>query len=189
MKRLLLILTLIVSFQTLTKADSIKDFEIEGMSIGDSLLDFFTLKEIKKLQSVIFKDFEKRLILIDTGTYENIIAIYRKNDPKYIIEGLTGNLGFYSGIDKCYTKMDSIQKEISLLFTNLTKKNWGILELDEPHQTYKPVTYDFKNEDRIQISCWDFRINKEKDNERDLLKFSLYSSEFREASSSEAIKK
>ena len=187
--KLLLIIFIVSSYCNVTKSDDIKDFQIEGMSIGDSLLDFFTLEEIKKLQSVIFKDFEKRLILDDTGKYENIVAIYKKNDPKYIIKGLTGNLGFYSGIDKCYIKMDSIQKEISSLFTNLTKKNWGILELDEPYQTYKPVTYDFKNEDRIQISCWDFRISKEKDNERDLLKFSLYSSVFRKASAAEAIKK
>ena len=40
MKRLLLILILTFSFQTLTKADEIRDFEIEGISIGDSLLDF-----------------------------------------------------------------------------------------------------------------------------------------------------
>ena len=47
MKRLLLILILTLSFQTLSKADDIRDFEIEGMSIGDSLLDFFTEREIK----------------------------------------------------------------------------------------------------------------------------------------------
>ena len=46
MKRLLLILILTFSFQSLTKADDIRDFEIEGMSIGDSLLDYFS--EINK---------------------------------------------------------------------------------------------------------------------------------------------
>ena len=44
MKRLLLILILTFSFQSLTKADDIRDFEIEGMSIGDSLLDYFLKK-------------------------------------------------------------------------------------------------------------------------------------------------
>jgi len=43
MKRLLLILILIFSFQSLTKADDIRDFEIEGISVGDSLLDYFSL--------------------------------------------------------------------------------------------------------------------------------------------------
>ena len=44
MRNFLLILILTFSFQSLVKADDIRDFEIEGMSIGDSLLDFFTKK-------------------------------------------------------------------------------------------------------------------------------------------------
>ena len=47
MKRLLLILILILSFQSWTKADDISEFEIEGMSVGDSLLDYFSEEEIK----------------------------------------------------------------------------------------------------------------------------------------------
>ena len=46
MNRLILILILTFSFQPWTKADDIKDFQIEGMSIGDSLLDFMSEKEI-----------------------------------------------------------------------------------------------------------------------------------------------
>ena len=46
MKRLLaylfLVLVLTFNFQSLTKADDIRDFEIEGISIGDSLLNFMT---------------------------------------------------------------------------------------------------------------------------------------------------
>ena len=49
MKRLLLILILMLSFQTLTKANDIRDFEIEGMSVGDSLLDYVTKEEINNL--------------------------------------------------------------------------------------------------------------------------------------------
>ena len=48
MNRLLLILILTFSFQSWTKADDIRDFQVEGMSIGDSLLDFLTVKEIKQ---------------------------------------------------------------------------------------------------------------------------------------------
>ena len=36
------------TFISWTKADDIKDFEIEGMSIGDSALDFFSEKHIKR---------------------------------------------------------------------------------------------------------------------------------------------
>ena len=50
MKRLLayLLLTLSFGFIFNAKADDIRDFEIEGMSVGDSLLSYFTEKEIKK---------------------------------------------------------------------------------------------------------------------------------------------
>ena len=39
------VLILIFSLQSWTKADDIRDFEIEGMSIGDSALDYFTYYE------------------------------------------------------------------------------------------------------------------------------------------------
>ena len=32
-----------------SKADNIKDFQIEGISIGDSLLDYFSLSQLKEL--------------------------------------------------------------------------------------------------------------------------------------------
>ena len=48
MMRFLLIFILTLSSQSLTKAnDSIKDFQIEGMSIGDSALDYFTKSDIQ----------------------------------------------------------------------------------------------------------------------------------------------
>ena len=36
------------SFQSWAKADDIRDFQIEGISLGDSLLDFYTKEEIDK---------------------------------------------------------------------------------------------------------------------------------------------
>ena len=49
MKRLSLYLFLILfTLQTPSLADDISDFEIEGMSLGDSLLNYFSLTEINK---------------------------------------------------------------------------------------------------------------------------------------------
>ena len=55
MKVFLTVLFLIFSLQSWTKADDIRDFEIEGMSIGDSLLNYINEKEIKKQQN-LFSD-------------------------------------------------------------------------------------------------------------------------------------
>ena len=49
MRIFLSVLLLIFSLQSWTKADDIKDFEIEGISIGDSLLDFYNQDEIKEM--------------------------------------------------------------------------------------------------------------------------------------------
>ena len=48
MRTFIAVLVLIFSLQSWTKADDISDFQIEGMSIGDTLIDFFTKKEIRK---------------------------------------------------------------------------------------------------------------------------------------------
>ena len=48
MKKFLAILILIFTLQTPSQADDIRDFEIEGMSIGDSLLDYLSEEEINK---------------------------------------------------------------------------------------------------------------------------------------------
>ena len=53
MKIFLSVLILIFGLQSWVKADDIRDFEIEGMSVGDSLLDYYNLSEIKKAISLI----------------------------------------------------------------------------------------------------------------------------------------
>ena len=44
MRVFIAVLVLIFSLQSWTKADDIRDFELEGMSIGDSLLEFLLKK-------------------------------------------------------------------------------------------------------------------------------------------------
>ena len=51
MKKLLGILVLGLFLITPSKADDISEFEIEGMSIGDSALDFFSEEQINNLVS------------------------------------------------------------------------------------------------------------------------------------------
>ena len=40
------VLILIFSFQSWTKADDLRDLEIEGISIGENALDYFSKEEI-----------------------------------------------------------------------------------------------------------------------------------------------
>ena len=46
-RSLIFLLIILINLQSWTKADDISDFQIEGMSIGDSALAYFTKKEIR----------------------------------------------------------------------------------------------------------------------------------------------
>ena len=52
MKKLLAIIVLSLCFITSSQADDIRDFQIEGMSIGDSALDFFSKERIKNKNKI-----------------------------------------------------------------------------------------------------------------------------------------
>ena len=80
MKRFLLIFFLTFSFEILVKADDIRDFEIEGLSLGDSAL------EIQNKDAI--EGFEKRLIQLGVMTkkkIENVHASVGKDIDEAII--------------------------------------------------------------------------------------------------------
>ena len=83
MKRLLLILILTFSFQSLAKADDIRDFEVEGMSVGDSLLDYFNIEEIEKFlteyENLAYEVYKKE---INENVIEDILGIFIENNIK-----------------------------------------------------------------------------------------------------------
>ena len=47
MKRIFFLIILVLSFQTLSLADNIRYFQIEGMKIGDSALDYFSESQLE----------------------------------------------------------------------------------------------------------------------------------------------
>ena len=63
LKVFLILLILIFNFQSFLKADDIKDFQIEGMSIGDSLLEYKTENEIISSKRNYVKN--KRYYVVD----------------------------------------------------------------------------------------------------------------------------
>ena len=74
MRIFLTLLALIFSLQTWTKADDIRDFQIEGMSIGDSLLDFYSEKEIKSN----IKLYDKEINITELTFLEIFLSKFKK---------------------------------------------------------------------------------------------------------------
>ena len=98
MKRLLLILILTFSFQSLTKADDIKDFQIEGISIGDSALDLFKKNEVNEYFSIpsnLKKSPYTQSCFDNYGdTYDRICVAYNKGSSQKLIESIQAQIRF-----------------------------------------------------------------------------------------------
>lgn len=124
MKRLLIILILTLSFQSWTKADDVEDFEIEGISIGDSLLKLFSKKEIESnMAPYVFKSDRFKFFEIAKPSifrnYESLQVAFKKDDDNYKIYGISAAIFFDQNILNCEEKKISINNELKDLFRNL----------------------------------------------------------------------
>ena len=125
MKKLSAYLFLILfSFSVPSFADDISDFQIEGMSVGDSLLDYFSKKEIKDNTNINYYTNNKYTSVEFSGLpsfeiYDSVEFNYKTDDKKYIIDAIGGTLFCEKNIEKCNKK----QKEIDLELSNMLKKS------------------------------------------------------------------
>ena len=87
MRIFIVALFIFFSLQSWARADDIREFQIEGMSIGDSALDYFSEKEMEKFYPVYypasnkFAGFEVPIGNIATKsfkTYETISFHFKK---------------------------------------------------------------------------------------------------------------
>ena len=98
MRNFLLILIFFTNFLSLSKADNIKEFAIEGISIGDSLLDYTSAKKIKDGMLTDYKsNLYSRFTLRDINSksfklYDDIQIHFKTNDKNFIIVSMSGGI-------------------------------------------------------------------------------------------------
>ena len=163
MRVFLTVLILAFSFQSWTKADDIRDFQIEGMSIGDSLLDYFSEKDIKSAKKVTYPSSDKYYVISLPKqdfyeTYEVTQFILKNSDVKYMIHSVSGKLMYENQFSECNKKKDSISKEISSA-TNIKPQidNGDILPSDNTGKSISnSISFFFDNDDQIMIDCSDW---------------------------------
>ena len=172
MKKLFIYLFLVLfSLQTSSWADDIRDFQIEGISVGDSLLDYFSKKEIKdntntdyyinnKYTSVEF--FQLPFFKI----YDSVGFNYKTDDKKYIIVGISGTLFCEKNIEKCNKKQKEIDLELSNMFENAQKdvsKDKHAAD-KSGKSTTSQINYWFKSKEVVSIEVidWSEKITNEK---------------------------
>ncbi len=189
MRIIITVLFLIFTFQSWTKADDIKDFQIEEMSIGDSLLDYFSETKIKSIQNkyhdkgYMYKSKDYYFITIKSpkfNLYDSIQVALKDRDKKYIIQSLVGIQ--YLDINECYSQFDSIEKTFDPLFENSRKvdKEKRKHVYDKSGKSFTTDVYYYPDDGSyaaLVCTDWSEKIHKET-NWRDSLRVELGSSDF-----------
>ncbi len=160
MRIFLTVLILVFSLQSWTKANDIGDFEIEGMSLGDSLLDYLSKNEIGNLEETYYNDNLYTSITIfpdetnlDLKEYDALVLTFLTKDNRFILQGISGIIMYKNNIKECDIKYNKILKEFKLVFENNRfqennfKGKLGNVESTE---------FLFENDDMAIVACYDY---------------------------------
>ena len=129
MKNIFFILIIFISSHAL--AEDISEFQIEGMSIGDSLLNYFSEEYIleefeigKNEYNWTDQKFTDVYKYGEVELYDNVNFAVKRKDKKYIIYAITGQIT-YNNINDCLYKQKEIENDFSTLLGDKNKIKTG----------------------------------------------------------------
>jgi hypothetical protein len=184
MKKLLAIIVLSLCFMTLSQADDIRDFQIEGISIGDSVLDHSKIKNFQKFIPYKSKKYQGGFKKINSDIYDSLQFFYIKKDKNKTLENISGKKYFPNNIKECLKKKKKIENEVSKLFPNLKKKIVEKAHGADPSKKSMiyALNFNFPEGHIIQVSCTDWEKYKDRNgkmrNDKDELKVQLNTSSY-----------
>ena len=180
----ILLFILIIGLNSIARADKINDFEIEGLSIGNSLLNFMSEKDIKNnVRNYVSTTSGYYVVGYDnTNNYDTLDIYLKRNDKNYIIKSVIGFV--FLDFDSCKLKMDKVSSEIDQIFKDVRKVDNGLVDhsYDKTGNSKEyQIAYllnDIQEDDHIRLQCtdWSKKLTKEK-NWTDSFNVGAYSKE------------
>jgi hypothetical protein len=142
-------------------AEDISDFQIEGMSIGDSALDYFSEEEIKNNLKNYYNDKTYLVTEIEFissfKVYDAIQLHFKSFDKNYTIESITGFLDYENNINECYDQKNEIYNDIASLFKNMKNDKYDFPHnADKSKKSIVSVSEFFDDDFVIRVSCTDW---------------------------------
>ena len=183
MKKLLIVLFVTFFFKTIVFAENIRDLQIEGISVGDSALTFFSEKDIKKNSAPYYKD--KTYTPVENNnypffkTYLGVDYTFKTGDPNYIITSLKGVIDYRNkSMNDCKIQLREIFDEFSKDFSSWEKVEIKtIRHIADPTGKSKETGGAFVSEQGvIVVGCVDYAPET---NWMDHLRVSIETHEFR----------
>ncbi len=170
MRIFLLLLILLFSFQSFTKAE-ISEFEIEGISIGDSLYEHFSKKKINESEVDWYNDLEKNKYISyafdskNFQTYDFVDIWVKYGDKNLKIDTLAGVLYFgdnkrIKNVNDCYKNQKIISNELLSIFKEAKKEGPSkriFYEADSTGESsYTDIYLDLNEKYQVVIACYDW---------------------------------
>jgi len=159
----------ILFFSSSVVADDISEFQIEGISIGDSLLDYMSEQEILYEFDQTSKHYQYLNNTTKFGeayifngenfeTYKNLSFFVKRNDKSYKIYLIRGMLDYVNDLNGCLKKQREISKEVEKIIANYEKIERNAKSKNDPSgkSIYYYISYVLKNGDDLTIQCNDW---------------------------------
>ena len=187
MKKFLGILLLVLlTLQTPSQADDIRDFQIEGMSLYDSLLNYYNEEKINSSELGWWKGKEyKTVAIIDEKNFKDFKGLqisFKRNDSTYRIENIDAIN--YLNIENCREEFYQTEKVLDELFSNAKKsKKYTYKHTADKTGESKitDIVWTFPSGDLAIVACYDWDDNFAKKNFwSDHFRVTLSSKEFDE---------
>ena len=162
MKKLSTYLFLILfSFSAPSFADDIQDFEIEGISIGDSLLDYINEKYVEENKYCNYPNKKFCVLNLFSTQYKiyDLVQIHiMNNDNKYEIYNIQGVLEFKNNIQNCLKKRNEINNELKESFNIIESYDAGKRKHpgDPLGKSFYYENYFDLNKGKIAVGCYDW---------------------------------
>ena len=172
MKLYLVILTLIFGIQSLVKADDIRDFDIDGISIGENFSKYIG----KNILEEKFKSFypgSKEYYLVEFSKndlnfldyYSYIGVHFKKDDNNFEVYSIKGMIDFDNDLNTCLGQKKTIVNSIKETLKNPKEEKYEN-SYDNVYGSSKAYISDFKiSNGYIRIWCtdWDKTHQKSQD--------------------------
>ena len=167
MKKIFFLIILILSFQTLSLADNIRYFQIEGMKIGDSALDYFSESQLEDNEqgwhNYSYNEYSTSYMQ-GKGIYNWFLVSYKNDDNNFTIEALTAGFEKSNYDNKeCNNKLDTVALNISELFKNTAQEEKKSYKLTADAARTYPFTgkstvtslsFNFLDGAKIILACY-----------------------------------
>jgi hypothetical protein len=166
--RIILALTIILfSLQSWTRANDIRDFQIEEMSVGDSLLDYMTISEIKnnKIDYGGERQFFATSYNKSLSTYDRVEIWLKSDDDSYKIYAINSGMYYENNLDECLKQKKKIINNLEEAFENF-KFSSGKKKHDvyKDSMQYTSHVYLGNSNDNIRVECISFGKKTKKKN-------------------------